>query len=382
MTKNRDEFPQHTKNALALRAGHICSFENCGQSTAGPSYEAADAVTMIGVAAHICAAAPGGRRYDPAMTPAERSHISNGIWLCQKCSVIIDRDEVTFTADGLRNMKLKHEASRSFNPRPDGAADADDIIAIGDGIIGVGEFTGVDATGWKARIKHFVLGDALELVSYASNFENVESDGRYVLMNALGDGRVLSGAPAITRNGSAFDVVFPIHASFARTQAQRVGSSMALSSETDDLFIENGKIARVSGLAALPQNLQTSLGLAMGESPFHSRWGTRISLFYRDFGKSVWLNRLIKMEIIRLASIPQDNRMNNSTHTPLLCVDRVRDVEVLAEGPANQRLPVRIVLDVNGVGRWQHDISIFIHTDEQLGKVAQRIPSWLAEARR
>jgi hypothetical protein len=58
----RDEFSESTKRFVALRAGHRCSFPGCLQGTVGPSDESPTAITNIGVAAHICAAAPGGIR--------------------------------------------------------------------------------------------------------------------------------------------------------------------------------------------------------------------------------------------------------------------------------------------------------------------------------
>src|ERR1700733_12739970 len=107
---NRDEFSPRTKQAIALRASHRCSFPNCPQTTAGPSDESSEAVNMIGKAAHIHAAAPGGRRYLASMTPEQRSDISNAIWLCATHADLVDRDEVTYTADVLRTMKRDHEA--------------------------------------------------------------------------------------------------------------------------------------------------------------------------------------------------------------------------------------------------------------------------------
>lgn len=133
MMKTRDDFSSRTKLDLALRASYLCSL--CKRSTVGPSDEAPDAVTMIGVAAHICAAAPGpgARRHDPTMTPEERSHIDNGIWLCASCGVLIDRDEKRCTADALRRMKLDHEGSRRLEGSD---SDADgDLIAIGQNIV-------------------------------------------------------------------------------------------------------------------------------------------------------------------------------------------------------------------------------------------------------
>jgi len=44
------------------------------------------------------------------MMPEERSDISNGIWLCAHHADVIDKDEVTYTANLLRAMKRDHEA--------------------------------------------------------------------------------------------------------------------------------------------------------------------------------------------------------------------------------------------------------------------------------
>jgi hypothetical protein len=51
---------------------------------------------MTGKAAHIHAAAPGGRRYLASMTPYERRDISNGIWLCSHHADLIDDDAATY----------------------------------------------------------------------------------------------------------------------------------------------------------------------------------------------------------------------------------------------------------------------------------------------
>jgi hypothetical protein len=95
----RDDFSPKTKTAVALRASYRCSFTGCGQVTVGPSDEAPDAHSNVGEAAHICAAAAGGRRYVGTMTPEQRAHIDNAIWLCVHHSRLIDRDEVTYTAE-------------------------------------------------------------------------------------------------------------------------------------------------------------------------------------------------------------------------------------------------------------------------------------------
>lgn len=62
-------------------------------------------VVNIGVAAHICAAAAGGPRYDRNMTSNERKSPQNGIWLCQSCAKLIDSDPTQYTTEILHHWK-------------------------------------------------------------------------------------------------------------------------------------------------------------------------------------------------------------------------------------------------------------------------------------
>lgn len=104
MSNNRDDFSESTKELLAKRAGFRCSNPNCGRPTFGSNVDPNKA-TNIGVAAHICAAAPLGPRYDSEMTSKERKSPSNGIWLCQSCSKLIDSDPLRYTRETLYAWK-------------------------------------------------------------------------------------------------------------------------------------------------------------------------------------------------------------------------------------------------------------------------------------
>lgn len=107
----RDNFSNDVKDLLARRAGMKCSNPNCRQPTSGPQ-EDPEKVVNVGVAAHICAASPGGPRFDPNMTSEERSSSSNGIWLCQTHAKLVDNDEQRYTVELLRRWKrLSEEAA-------------------------------------------------------------------------------------------------------------------------------------------------------------------------------------------------------------------------------------------------------------------------------
>jgi hypothetical protein len=90
--KGRDEFPARVINALAKRVAYRCSNPDCRVPTIAASKEEEAKFNTIGKAAHICAAAAGGPRYDETMSSDERKSINNGLWLCSICADKIDRD--------------------------------------------------------------------------------------------------------------------------------------------------------------------------------------------------------------------------------------------------------------------------------------------------
>lgn len=92
-----------------MRAGGRCARPGCDKPCWLPA-DRPSSVATIGVAAHICAASPGGPRYDVNQSPDERSDIENGIYLCETCATLIDRDPGRFPASELRAWKAKHEA--------------------------------------------------------------------------------------------------------------------------------------------------------------------------------------------------------------------------------------------------------------------------------
>ena len=86
--KNRDEFLEKTKLQIAKRAGWLCSDPLCRRSTIGSNSDG-DGEINLGTAAHICAAAPEGPRYDNKMTREQRRSPDNGIWMCRLHGTIL-----------------------------------------------------------------------------------------------------------------------------------------------------------------------------------------------------------------------------------------------------------------------------------------------------
>lgn len=114
MAANRDEFSRAVIRDVRDRAGGRCSQPECRKATVGADQSSIDGVKIVGVAAHIRAASPGGPRYDPSQTQSDRTSIKNAIWLCGSCASLIDKNGGNdFPPDALERWKRQAEAQSS-----------------------------------------------------------------------------------------------------------------------------------------------------------------------------------------------------------------------------------------------------------------------------
>jgi hypothetical protein len=104
----RDNFTKEVRYTICLRVAGLCSNSDCRQPTTGPHTDD-DRVRGMGKASHIHAAAPGGPRYNPAQTRAERKAATNGIWLCSNHAADVDVDEKRYPAELLKTWKRDAE---------------------------------------------------------------------------------------------------------------------------------------------------------------------------------------------------------------------------------------------------------------------------------
>jgi hypothetical protein len=290
------------------------------------------------------------------MSREQRSHIDNAIWLCSTHAEMIDHDDVTFTADDLRAMKREHEANCAEQLELQNASmsgdSTPDLIAIGPDIVFRGEVLGFENAELSLRLRNFVDGDDHTLVAFIDRYEQTAAIDGYVLVNALGNGWALRAAPSM--NKEKYIIRCPVLPSANRIQAADLPKTWALS-DNHDLTTQGGNWASVSGFDALPQQVKTCLSHQKGESPLYRDFGTRFADYYRLFSGSPWFERLLKLEVIRQAAIPHVDTINKRLHTPLKCVERVFSIEVLANAPTKNWLPIRVDLDIKGVGRWKHE---------------------------
>ena len=143
--KKRNDFDSKTIEIIAKRASYICSNPDCRSLTLSPSETDPEKYIYIGKAAHITAASGNGPRYDPSLTPEQRSSIENGIFLCSNCADMIDKNMgLDFPVALLKKWKYNHEIWVKDNLNKS----KNSPISIIDGehhAKGKGNITGIDA---------------------------------------------------------------------------------------------------------------------------------------------------------------------------------------------------------------------------------------------
>ncbi|WP_201219485.1 hypothetical protein [Pseudomonas sp. S32] len=297
------------------------------------------------------------------MTQEQRSSIENGIWLCQTHSRLIDVNSTAYPTSLLHKMKAEHEQAIKLEMEEmKSAPQCADFIAIGPDIVFVGELVAVEESTWSFLLDHFVIGELGQLVDYIDGFGGLGACDKFVLVNDLGDGRELSCPPAWSKSEKGTMIKVDVLRSFPRIDAHRLPMDLALSDE-HDLFIANGQLARVRGVDSLPQKIKTCLSTVRGEIFYAPTYGTRIREYSTEFFGSPWLPKLIKLETIRMASIPYSEKGANAPSTPLKAVRKVMSVDQVSPEGDDGWFTFRFYLDVEGIGPWIREIKLFISRD-------------------
>jgi hypothetical protein len=310
--------------------------------------------------------APGDRDAGQAANVEVLRKHFHALGLCGAYDTLADlrMKLVEHLARAVHDLRSRGAAGDTSSSPRAGASEpgpGNDLIAIGPDVVAAGELTASSGSRWNVRLDRFVAGDILKLTRYCEEFSLRSYLERYVLVESFGEGRVLAGPPTWVLTEGAYSVALEVRPRAPRKRAQDLGSDLALG-EDGDLFLRNGQMARVSGVDALPQKIRTCLSFQKGEGPIHPDFGSRIAEYFAIYNGTSWLDRLVKMDVIRMASIPYRDEMLKTEYTPLNCVERVISFQFLPGAAANGWSPASIDIEVLGLGRWQKEVKIFIGT--------------------
>lgn len=93
-----------TLRRLFALSGNQCARPSC------PTVLLTADGTLVAEVAHIAAESPGGPRFDPKLSEADRRAFENLLLLCATCHTLVDKDPATYTQAKLRKWKRDRES--------------------------------------------------------------------------------------------------------------------------------------------------------------------------------------------------------------------------------------------------------------------------------
>jgi hypothetical protein len=356
----RDEFTPSTKRKLADRVAWKCSFPGCGRITIGPGHENSEQVINLGEAAHIHAASQNGPRPNPNLTSDKRKSIDNGIWMCRQHAKIIDSDFTNYSAATLKQWKLQAEERTYQNlkelKKPTNLPLT--LVSIGRHIIFEGIWKSVKNNEWEFEIDQFIEGGIESIREFSTNNRGAEN---YIIVESQGDGRVIANSINWKLEDDTYIILVSVYEKQPRIDPNDIGEDIGLG-EDGDLSFVNGDFNIVSGIECAKQLISTTLSLGFGELIYAPKMGSHFSEYFWAYkANSDLLNRLLKLEITRLVSIPTYAYDLRDTKPALNFINRIIDAEIKSTKLEKHRIPVRLKLEWGNGEIWEGLIKIYIH---------------------
>jgi hypothetical protein len=358
----RDDFSQQVKRSLADRVAWKCCFPGCGEVTIGPGNKDDNHVVRLGVAAHINAASPGGPRYNYDMSSEERGSIKNAIWLCNKHGELIDKDFTEYSADTLRQWKAQAEERAHKNLISTNEIDnyLTTLISIGSSIICEAEWNSIKSNIWTFKVESFIKGNEDALFEYSMNFNVASILDKYLIFERQGDGRILDNIE-LNKRSDSLEIAFCVRNKFRSQDPNLVGSDIALG-EDGDISFADGDFKLVSGIDAARQAIRLTLSSEFGEWKENPLIGSYFAHHYKEYkADQLTLNRLLKLEITRLLSIPVNGSYPPSFEPQLPFIKRILSVKVHEEKSDKNQVSFLINGEWGNGEHFEEIFNIFIH---------------------
>ncbi len=364
MTKKRDEFREPIKRKLADRVAWKCSFLDCDKITIGPGHKTNEQVVKLGNAAHITAASDKGPRFDSSLTPDQRKAIDNGIWMCCDHATLIDKDFTIYSAATLRQWKkIKEENTYKLlkNLTNKELSIPNTLVSIGQSLIFEGVWKSVEQDIWKFEIDSFVIGDSNDLIELSTkNYDNIND---FVIIESQGDGRVLSGKINWEKNYDKYQISLKVSEKSKRINPDSL-CDIGFDPTVREVVIEDGDFKVVKGIECAKQQIAICLSLGIGDLLNVPQVYSYFSEYFWKFqNNQAYLNRLLKLEITRLVSIPIMDFHTKEALPPLNFINRIIDAQILDMKMDNQLIPIRLKLEWGNGKIWEDDLKILIRPE-------------------
>jgi hypothetical protein len=129
-----------------------------------------------------------------------------------------------------------------------------------------------------------------------------------------------------------------------RISAHDLGSDIAMGDEFDIVF-KDGDFVMVEGIDCAVQTLRSTLSSEFGDYLENPLVGSSFKSYFWKYNSNInLLNRLFKIEIVRLLSVSIFDNLAQNKSSLLNFVNRIIETEVLDITPKENQIPVRLFL--------------------------------------
>ncbi|WP_441292045.1 toll/interleukin-1 receptor domain-containing protein [Sorangium sp. KYC3313] len=218
------------------------------------------------------------------------------------------------------------------------------LVVLGPHVIAEGERIAASGSTWTVRLRRFLLGDTSTLSQVGEMNGTLPPDDRFIVLNDPGEARAIAENLRWQAKEGCIDVHVPVAPSPPKRSVVELEAT-----DIDTLRL-------VRGVAAGRTFLQTWLGTAIGL--MEAQFGTWIPEWQRVPDLAARLGDLVRIEILRLSSVPHLNESTDEVLAPLGFVDRVISVQPHVERANDHMIPVDIELMFFRGGAWKGEIGI------------------------
>ncbi|MFW0717401.1 hypothetical protein [Pedobacter sp. N23S346] len=279
--------------------------------------------------------------------------------MCRAHARLIDANKGNYAAETLLQWKQSAEAEayRALkNIERTKFPDPTTIICLNPNLMFEGIWKAANNDIWTFLIKEFIYGDIDSLKAYHSKTDRPFNN--YVIVESQGDGRLIDQHFQWNYRAGEMEISVKVFPSIIRRNPDNIGSDTSTGLDGDIEF-EDNDFKVVSGKEYAKQLIERNLSIQLGSWPVHPKTGSLFTKYYKEHkANRLLLNRLIKVEITRLMTIPVDT--DDATDEPELSfINRVHEVRVLEE--LDNIVPVYIALEWGDGSFWSDTLHIHLH---------------------
>ncbi|GAA4910519.1 hypothetical protein GCM10023313_12090 [Mucilaginibacter defluvii] len=243
----------------------------------------------------------------------------------------VDLDAVTYTDVLLKAWKkaAEEKASRALlHAEREIGTGLETLIVLDVDLMFAGEWIGARGDRWTFVVGDFLFGNIERLRNFGKN--EILPRRRYVIIESQNEGRLLQeGFDWHVNAKGLHEITVRVYPEIPRTTLRELGSDIADTFD-GDLLIGSGDFQMISGAAHAKQVIERNLGMPFGSWIAQPLMGSYFPMYYAAYQDNLpMLNRLIRMELIRLMMIPS-SLLEADTNAPLSFVKSITEVSVMA----------------------------------------------------